>query len=203
VKKMPYASTLETLNKPPLPTSGEGWGGESLAESNTRIPLLASPTGGGGINQHFPNHAVRIHLAVGLLMLALAASTQVQAADDATAATKRAEAAPIASSTTVMGPPLSVVVNKSTILRLEAPATRISVANPAVADITPINSREIYVLGKSIGSTNLIIWNKAGVATMMDVRVTPEPVPHTPAPAPEERDSVEVIKGLNKSKMEF
>jgi pilus assembly protein CpaC len=132
--------------------------------------------------------------------LALAAGSQVQAADTAT---KGGEAAPITSSTTVTAPALTVVINKSTILRLEVPATRISVANPAVADITPINSREIYVLGKSIGSTNLIIWNKAGVATMMDVHVTAEPVSATPAPAPEEKDSVEVIKGLNKSKMEF
>jgi len=110
---------------------------------------------------------------------------------------------PVVSTATVTAPPLSLVVNKSTILRLDVPATRISVGNPAIADITPINSREIIVLGKAIGTTNLIIWNKSGGATMMDVKVTPEPVPATPTPAPEQKDSVEVIKGLNKSKMEF
>ena len=118
-------------------------------------------------------------------------------------ASKAAEPASVASTTTVAGPPLTLIVNKSTILRLETPATRISVANPAVADITPINNREIYVLGKSIGNTNLIIWDKSGKATMMDVKVTAEPVPAAPTPTPEEKDSVEVIKGLNKSKMEF
>lgn len=144
--------------------------------------------------------AVSLPAACLVFVLNLAAGIQVQAADTAT---KGEEAEPIASSATVMAPPLSVVVNKSTILRLEVPATRISVANPNVADITPINSREIYVLGKSIGNTNLIIWNKSGAATMMDLKVTPEPVPATPKPTPEEKDSVEVIKGLNKSKVEF
>lgn len=102
-----------------------------------------------------------------------------------------------------MGAPLSVVVNKSFILRLEVPAVRIAVGNPAVADITPINSREIVVLGKSIGTTNIIVWDKSGAATMRDVSVAPEPPTPAPAPVPEERDSVEVIKGLNKSKLEF
>lgn len=140
--------------------------------------------------------------ACSVFALALAAGAQAQAMDVA-AATKSEPASPIASSITRTAPPLSVVVNKSTILRLEVPAMRVSVANPAVADITPINSREIYVLGKALGITNLIIWDKAGVATMMDVKVLAEPVPATPTPAPEAKDSVEVIKGLNKSKMEF
>lgn len=118
-------------------------------------------------------------------------------------AAKTAESSQVVTSYTEMAPPLMVVVNKSTILRLEIAATRISVANPAVADITPINPREIYVLGKTIGNTNLIIWNKNGTATMMDVRVTPEPVAAIPAVTPAKRDSVEVIKGLSKSEMEF
>ena len=115
----------------------------------------------------------------------------------------KSESSQVVTSATEIAPPLSVVVNKSTILRLEIPATRISVANPAVADITPINPREIYVLGKSIGNTNLIVWNKNGTATMMDIKVVPEPVPVAPAAVAPKRDSVEVIKGLSKSEMEF
>jgi pilus assembly protein CpaC len=144
-------------------------------------------------------HSARSPAVTLLLAAALAASVQTRAADATPAAAT--EQAVSSASLTVSGPPLALVVNKSTILRLAVPATRISIANPAVADITPINSREIYVLGKAVGSTNLIIWDKSGNATMMDVKVMPEPVP--PAPASEDKDSVEVIKGLNKSKMDF
>lgn len=155
------------------------------------------------MNRRMPNnHPASPPMAVLLLAMALVMGVQVQAAD-ATAATKGTGSAPTASSTTVMGAPLSVVVNKSFILRLEVPAVRIAVGNPAVADITPINSREIVVLGKSIGTTNIIVWDKSGAATMRDVSVAPEPPTPAPAPVPEERDSVEVIKGLNKSKLEF
>jgi Flp pilus assembly secretin CpaC len=140
--------------------------------------------------------------AIACLLLAGAAATPVEAAGTAAAA-KPETPAPVVTSRTESGPTLTMVVNKSTILRLDVPAVRISVGNPAVADITPISSREVIVLGKAIGTTNLIIWDKSGVATMRDVIVTPEPVIAAPPPPSEERDAVEVIKGLNKSKMEF
>lgn len=144
---------------------------------------------------HLPTHAL---MAASLLAMAAAAG-QAQAANPGAAA----KADPVAASRTEMGPTMSLVVNKSAILRLEVPAVRISVGNPAVADITPINSREIILLGKSIGTTNLIVWDKSGVATMRDVIVTPEPPPPPTPAAPVERESVEVIKGLNKSTLEF
>lgn len=112
-------------------------------------------------------------------------------------------AGPPAAPRTETAAAVSLVVNKSAILRLEAPAVRISVGNPAVADITPINNREIILLGKSVGTTNLIVWDKSGVATMRDLIVTPEPPPPPKPAAPVERESVEVIKGLNKSTLEF
>lgn len=147
------------------------------------------------------NNSVNANVFSGVLLaLFLAASGQALAAETAA---EKGEQVQVTSSATEMAPPLSVIVNKSTILRLEVPATRISVANPAVADITPINPREIYVLGKTVGNTNLIVWNKNGSAIMMDVKVTHEPVAAAPATAPAKRDSVEVIKGLSKSEMEF
>ena len=91
-----------------------------------------------------------------LLLLAGVAPAPTQAAGPASAA-KPETPSPVMTSRTETAPAMSMVVNKSAILRLEIPAVRISVGNPAVADITPISSREIIVLGKSIGSTNLII----------------------------------------------
>lgn len=148
------------------------------------------------------NKPVTQHLALAgvLLGFSLATNSLVLAAE--TVAVK-SEQAQVISSVTETAPPLSVVVNKSTILRLDVPAARISVANPAVADITPINPREIYVLGKTIGNTNLIVWNKNGTAMMMDIKVTPEPFIAAPSPTPAKKDSIEVIKGLSKTEMEF
>lgn len=141
-------------------------------------------------------HKASISLRVGqaLAVLLMSAFGQINAAEPT---------APISVPTIANAPALTMVINKSTILRLDAPAARISVANPAVADITPISSREIYVLAKAVGNTNLIVWSKAGSAIMMDVKVTPEPVQAAPVPVEAERESVEVIKGLNKSQMEF
>lgn len=141
-------------------------------------------------------------LTVALLLLASATPVPLQAAGLPSVASPET-ASTVVTSRTENGPALTMVVNKSSILRLDVPAVRISVGNPAVADITPISSREIIVLGKSIGTTNLIIWDKTGLATMRDVIITPEPVIAAPPPPTEERDAVEVIKGLNKSKMEF
>ena len=52
------------------------------------------------------------------------------------------------------------------------PARRQS-AKPGVADIDVLllSSREVYLLGKTVGSTNLVMLDKAGQCTMLDVVV--------------------------------
>ncbi|OZA30331.1 MAG: hypothetical protein B7X93_03610 [Hydrogenophilales bacterium 17-61-9] len=68
-------------------------------------------------------------------------------------------------------PPLNVVIGKSILIRLPAPITRMSVGNPVVADVNLLNSKELYLLGKEIGSTNLIVWYKGGGTTVTDINV--------------------------------
>ena len=67
--------------------------------------------------------------------------------------------------------PLSLSVGKSTILPIDGILTRVSVANPDVIDVTVIRSRELYVLGKKTGTTNIFLWNNAGQMTIRDVVV--------------------------------
>ena len=67
--------------------------------------------------------------------------------------------------------PLSLSVGKSTILPIGGNLTRVSVANPDVIDITVIRSRELYILGKKTGTTNIFLWNNAGQMTVRDVVV--------------------------------
>jgi pilus assembly protein CpaC len=54
-----------------------------------------------------------------------------------------------------------VPVFKSGVLRLQEPAARISVGNPDVADILILRSTQLYVLGKDIGTTNVILWDRS------------------------------------------
>ena len=70
-----------------------------------------------------------------------------------------------------IGPTITLVTGKSTLLRLDAPIDRISLGNPAIADVTIISPRELYLLGKTFGSTNIILWRKGGQTTVIDVAV--------------------------------
>ena len=55
---------------------------------------------------------------------------------------------------------MSVPLYKSGVLRLAEPAARISVGNPDVADILILKSTQLYVLGKDLGTTNVILWDR-------------------------------------------
>lgn len=61
-----------------------------------------------------------------------------------------------------------VPLNKSYVFSLSQPASKISVGNPEVADILLLSRRQLYVVGKSLGTTNVVLWDreKSGVAVM-------------------------------------
>ena len=70
-----------------------------------------------------------------------------------------------------VGPALDLTIGKSTLMRLPSAVTRISLGNPNVADVTLISPTELYLLGKTYGSTNLIVWRKGAGPTAIDVNV--------------------------------
>jgi pilus assembly protein CpaC len=53
-----------------------------------------------------------------------------------------------------------VPLYKSRIVSLNAPANRISVGNPDIADIVIVQSNQLYVLGKDLGTTNILLWDR-------------------------------------------
>ena len=57
------------------------------------------------------------------------------------------------------GNQLVVPLFKSRVLRLDAPAARISVGSPDIADILILRSTQLYVLGKDLGTTNVLVWD--------------------------------------------
>lgn len=56
---------------------------------------------------------------------------------------------------------LMVPLYKSRVVALDAPAKRISVGNPAIADILILRSTQLYVLGKDLGTTNVLLWDSS------------------------------------------
>ena len=55
---------------------------------------------------------------------------------------------------------MEVALFKSGVIALDEPAARISVGNPDIADILILRSTQLYVLGKDLGSTNVILWDR-------------------------------------------
>jgi len=64
-----------------------------------------------------------------------------------------------------------VVVGKSAIMTLPGAVSRVSLADPAIADVVVLSPRELQINGKKVGSTSLIVWDKAGTKTFFDVNV--------------------------------
>ena len=59
---------------------------------------------------------------------------------------------------------------------LERPAKTIYIGNPTIADITVVDARHVFVLGKTFGSTNLVALDAAGEETVNEqVVVTDRP----------------------------
>ncbi|SIQ82969.1 pilus assembly protein CpaC [Janthinobacterium sp. TND4EL3] len=72
---------------------------------------------------------------------------------------------------TEMAPQMSLAEGKSTLMRLPFAASRMSVGDPRIADVILLNPSEVYLLGRSVGTTNLILWNKNNDATIIDLAV--------------------------------
>ena len=68
---------------------------------------------------------------------------------------------------------ITVPQNKSRILDLREPIARVSVANPAIADILVINPKQLYLNGKELGTTNMTLWDdKDAVQRQIGLEVT-------------------------------
>ena len=108
-----------------------------------------------------------------------AAATAVAADTGAAKAAGRASSRPKATpphsesraGRTEMAPQMSLAEGKSTLMRLPFAASRMSVGDPRIADVILLNPSEVYLLGRAVGTTNLILWNKSNDATIIDLAV--------------------------------
>nr|WP_282177830.1 type II and III secretion system protein family protein [Vibrio nereis] len=60
------------------------------------------------------------------------------------------------------GKTVTVPHHKSTFVQLQGKAKRVSLGDPEVLDIVMIKSNELFLIGKKLGSTNLMAWDRRG-----------------------------------------
>lgn len=69
---------------------------------------------------------------------------------------------------------IEVPIDHVRTITLDRPAKTVFIGNPAIADVTVIDSRHVFVLGKSFGSTNLVTLDASGQESMNDPVVVTE-----------------------------
>ena len=95
-------------------------------------------------------------------LLCLAGMAAVQAADSADEVTRAGR-----------NTNLTVPIYKSRVVELSAPAKRVSIGNPDIADVLILKSNELYILGKDLGTTNVLLWDRDDVlVSAISVSVT-------------------------------
>ena len=70
---------------------------------------------------------------------------------------------------------LRVPMNRAVVVESDIPFAELSIANPAIPDISTLSDRTVYVLGKAPGRTTLTLLNAEGrLITNVDVQVVPD-----------------------------
>lgn len=68
-------------------------------------------------------------------------------------------------------PPLNIVVGKSRLFKFRSPVSKVSVGDPAIADVMIVNPQELYILGKKAGTTNVMAWHTNDEMTVLDLTI--------------------------------
>lgn len=55
---------------------------------------------------------------------------------------------------------VTVAINQSRVIKLRSAVSRVSVANPEIADLLVLDPRQVFIVGKKIGTTNLMLWDE-------------------------------------------
>ncbi|GGK59294.1 pilus assembly protein CpaC [Amphritea balenae] len=66
-----------------------------------------------------------------------------------------------------------VPLYKSHILEINTPVRKVSIGNPDIADILVMQSGQLYILGRGLGTTNVLLWDKKNqLISAFDIEVT-------------------------------
>jgi len=70
---------------------------------------------------------------------------------------------------------INVLINRAVIIESTQPFIEVSVAQPAIADVSPLSDRSIYIFGKERGETTLTLLGENGVLiTSVTIHVAPD-----------------------------
>lgn len=67
---------------------------------------------------------------------------------------------------------LELKLGGSDLIKTSHTFKRVSIADPSVADVAVLSPRELYVYGKKVGYTSVILWEKGSGKTLLDVVVS-------------------------------
>ena len=68
---------------------------------------------------------------------------------------------------------VSVPLYKSKIIEVQTPVKKLSVGNPDIADILILRANQVYVVGKKLGTTNVVLWDgKNRIISNVDIEIT-------------------------------
>ncbi|PON19410.1 pilus assembly protein CpaC [Candidatus Entotheonella serta] len=68
----------------------------------------------------------------------------------------------------------SVAMGQSVLINTTNAVRQVSLAAPEIADSVLLSSRQIYVIGKKIGTTTLTLWDSGNNVSVLDIEVTPD-----------------------------
>ena len=63
-------------------------------------------------------------------------------------------------------------VGNSRIIKLDNPVSRVAVGDPNIADFRIVSPSELLILGRSVGTTNIILWHQNGKSTVIDTSIS-------------------------------
>ncbi len=130
------------------------------------------------MNNHTYN-ASPLRRAAGMfaaVALAITPAYAQQAAGGQVAATPKATMPGLTCNGEVASPAKIILpIGKSTLLKLPDPVTNRTLGNPNVAQAMLVSPETLYLLGVSVGTTNMILQGKRGACSVIDVSVTMDP----------------------------
>ncbi|WP_083910929.1 type II and III secretion system protein family protein [Henriciella marina] len=104
-------------------------------------------------------------VALGLSMFAPAKADPVPTGDTAAYPAVSSQSGPAQTD-------LTVVVNRSTPVSIDRAFKRIAISQPEIADASPTSDNRLYVRGRTVGSTNILVYDEDGeLIELIDVRV--------------------------------
>ena len=72
-----------------------------------------------------------------------------------------------------LAPSIQIIVNQSVVFRLAQKAKRVSVTQPAIAEVIVVTPTQLLINGKAVGTTSFVVWDEKGEVTKIDLIVIP------------------------------